>query len=280
MGLPVFVGREAELAALSDLAERARANRPQVALVEGEAGMGKSSLLAKLESSLRGATVLRASGDEGEYHLAYGVVSQLVAAARVVGGRPSALLASGLNDGVDPLSAGLELLGLLDTVGEGLIVLLVDDLHWADTASARALLFALRRMRAEQTLVVATSRPGELARHGEGWGRFVSGDERVTRLALCPFGLEELAALSRALGSAELSSRGATSLLAHTGGNPLFCATLLRELGASTLELRTGPHKVPKSLASTILASLARLQADARALVIAAAVLVSCQAVP
>ena len=132
-----------------------------------------------------------------------------------MGGRPSRLLASGLHDGVDPLSAGPELLGLLDTIGRGgeLVVLLVDDLHWADTASARALLFALRRLRADPVLVVVTSRPGELARHGEGWYRFASGDERATRLQLGPFGTEDLAALSRALGSGELSSAGATSLL-------------------------------------------------------------------
>ncbi len=60
-----------------------------------------------------------------------------------------------LNDGVDPLSAGPELLGLLDTIGRGgeLVVLLVDDLHWADTASARALLFVLRRLSADPVLL-------------------------------------------------------------------------------------------------------------------------------
>ena len=271
----VFVGREAELTLLSDLAERARVNQPQVALIEGEAGVGKSSLLAKLGSSLGNAKVLRASGAEDESHLAYGLVAQIVMAGRGIGGRPSKLLASGLNDGVDPLSAGPELLGLLDTIGRGgeLVVLLVDDLHWADTASARALLFALRRLRADPVLVVVTSRPGELARHGEGWYRFVSGDERATNLQLGPFGTEDLAALSRALGSGELSPAGATSLLHHTGGNPLYCATLLRELGAEALGRRDGLPRVPKSLASIILVRMSRMTVDARALVTAAAVL-------
>ena len=274
-GSPVFVGREAELAVLAELAERARVNQPQAALIEGEAGIGKSSLLAKLGSSLGDAKVLRASGAEDESHLAYGLVAQIVAAGRGVGGRPSKLLASGLNDGVDPLSAGPELLGLLDTIGRGgeLVVLLVDDLHWADTASARALLFALRRLRADPVLMVVTSRPGELARHGEGWYRFVSGDERATSLQLGPFGTEDLAALSRALGSGELSPAGATSLLQHTGGNPLYCATLLRELGAEALGRREGPPRVPKSLASIILVRMSRMTVDARALVTAAAVL-------
>ena len=271
----VFVGRNAELTLLSDLAERAGDNEPQVALIEGEAGVGKSSLLAQFGRSLGDAKVLRVSGEEDEAHLAYGLVAQIVAAGRDVGGRPSHLLASGLSDGVDPLSAGPELLGLLDTIGRGgdLVALLVDDLHWADTASARALLFALRRLRADPVLVAVTSRPGELARHGEGWYRFVSGDERAISLQLGPFGTEDLAVLSRALGSGELSPAGATSLLKQTGGNPLYCATLLRELGAEALGHREGRPRVPKSLASIVLVGMSRMTVDARALVTAAAVL-------
>jgi len=121
--------------------------------------------------------------------------------------------------------------------------------------------------------VVVTSRPGELARHGEGWYRFASGDERATRLQLGPFGTEDLASLSRALGAGELSPAGATSLLRHTGGNPLYCATLLRELGAGTLGDQKGLPRVPKSLSSIILVRMARMTVDARALVTAAAVL-------
>ena len=48
MASQVFVGRQRELAVLAGLAAKARADQPQVVLVEGEAGMGKSSLLAKL----------------------------------------------------------------------------------------------------------------------------------------------------------------------------------------------------------------------------------------
>jgi len=243
--------------------------------MEGGPGIGKSSLLAKFAGGLCDAKVLRTSGEEGESHLAYGLVAQMVVAGRAVGGRPSRLLANGLNDGVDPLSAGSELLGLLDTVERGgeLVVLLADDLHWADTASARALLFVVRRLRADPVLVVATSRPGELSRHGEGWYRFASGDERVTRLDLQPFGVQDLAALSRALGSGELSPAEATSLLRHTGGNPLYCATLLRELGAEAIGRRDGRLRVPKSLASIILVRMSRMSGGARALTTAVAVL-------
>ena len=108
------------------------------------------------------------------------------------------------------------------------------------------------------------------ARAGTGSPPATSGRPACS---LGPFGTEDLAALSRALGSGELSPAGATSLLPHTGGNPLYCATLLRELGAGALGRREGRPRVPKSLASIILVRMSRMTADARALVTAAAVL-------
>jgi len=92
MASQVFVGRGRELAVLAELAAKARADQPQVVLVEDEAGMGKSSLLAKFVPAVSGTAVLRASGEEGESSLSYGVISQVViittsadGTARVVG---------------------------------------------------------------------------------------------------------------------------------------------------------------------------------------------------
>ena len=56
----------------------ARGGQPTVVLVEGEAGIGKSTLLARFAVGLAGAAVLRASGDEAELRLPYGIVGQLV----------------------------------------------------------------------------------------------------------------------------------------------------------------------------------------------------------
>jgi predicted ATPase len=75
----VFVGRAAELAVLEAAAAAARGGQPRVVLVEGEAGIGKSTLLARFASGLASTTVLRASGDEAELRLPYGIVGQLVA---------------------------------------------------------------------------------------------------------------------------------------------------------------------------------------------------------
>ena len=84
-GRGVFVGRASELAVLVAAAAAARRGQPQVVLIEGDAGGGKSSLLTRFASGLAGATVLRAGGDEAELLLPYGVVGQLVASARGAG---------------------------------------------------------------------------------------------------------------------------------------------------------------------------------------------------
>ena len=204
----VFVGRAGELAALEAAAAAARCGEPRVVLVEGEGGAGKSTLLARFASGLPGATVVRASGDEAELLLPYGVVGQLVASARGAGGSPPGLLAAELSDGVDPVGVGADLVVWLGQF-PGMVLALIDDLQWADGPSARALLFAVRRLQADRVLVVVSARPGELARLGEGWLRFFAGDHRAGRLRLAGLGPEDVVALSRALGLGALPRRAA-----------------------------------------------------------------------
>ncbi len=272
-GREVFVGRADELAVLEAAAAAARRGEPRVVLVEGEAGAGKSSLLARFASGLAGAAVLRAGGDEAELLLPYGVAGQLTASARGAGGRPG-LLATGLSDRVDPLAVGADLVMWLGQCcrGRQMVLVLVDDLHWADGPSARALLFALRRLQADPVLVVAAARPGELARLGEGWLRFLAGDHRAARVRLGGLGPEDVAALGRALGSGDLPRRAVSRLLQETGGNPLYCRALLEEAGAGGLGL-DGTLRVPRSLAGTVLARVGALSPAARQLAEAAAVL-------
>ena len=168
----VFVGRAEELAVLKAAAAAARGGQPTVVLVEGEAGIGKSSLLTRFASGLAGATVLRASGDEAELRLPYGIVGQLVARR---GGRPPGRL--GAERGGRSSGGGRRAGGVAGSVCRslGMVLAVIDDLQWADGPSARALLFALRRLQADQVLVVVSARPGELSRLGEGWQRFWRG---------------------------------------------------------------------------------------------------------
>ena len=273
-GQGIFVGRADELAVLEAAAAAARRGHPQVVLVEGEAGAGKSSLLARFAAGLAGAAVLRASGDEAELLLPYGVVGQLVASARRAGSRPG-LLAAELSDRVDPLAVGADLVMWLGLCcrGQQMALVLVDDLQWADGPSARALLFAVRRLQADRVLVVVSARPGELARLGEGWLRFLAGDHRVGRVRLGGLGPEEVVALGRALGAGELPRQAVSRLLEETGGNPLYCRAVLEEAGAGGADLGGGALPVPRSLAGVVLLRVGALSPAARQLVEAASVL-------
>jgi DNA-binding SARP family transcriptional activator/DNA-binding CsgD family transcriptional regulator/tetratricopeptide (TPR) repeat protein len=269
----VFVGRENELAILAAAAAAASRGEPRVVLVEGEEGIGKSSLLAQFALEQPHAALLRASGDEAEVFLPYGVTSQLVSGAVGNGISPQGLLASALSGAVDPLAIGAELRIWLGRIGRDreMVLVVIDDLQWADTPSARALLFAVRHIQADRVLIVASARAGELSSLGEGWRRFLAGDHRAERIRLGGLGPEDMVALAQALGAGRLSRRAAGRLLAETGGNSLYCRAVLEEPGAS--ERLGGPLPVPRSLAELMLSRTDGLSPAAHELVAAAAVL-------
>ena len=275
-GRGVFVGRAAELAVLGAAAAAvARCGQPEVVLVEGEAGIGKSTLLARFVSGVAGATVLRGSGDEAERRLPYGIVCQLVASAQGAGGSPPTLLASELSDGIDPFAVGAELVVWLGQLcrGRGMVLAVIDDLQWADGPSARALLFAVRRLQSDQVLVVVSARSGELSRLGGGWQRFLAGDHRAGRVRLGGLGPGDVVALGRAVGMGELPRWAVSRLLEHTGGNPLYCRAVLEEVGIEGLDRPGGALRVPRPLAGAVLLRLGSLSLAARELVVASAVL-------
>jgi DNA-binding CsgD family transcriptional regulator len=256
-----FVGRQRELRILGDRLAAAELGHPQVVYVEGEAGGGKSTLLSRFLGSLTNAVVLEVSGDEAETLLSYGIIDQL---------QPGTVT----EPGTDPMAVGARLLDLLDRrQADGqVVVLAIDDLQWADRPSSRAVLFALRRLRADKVLTVVSARAGGLA--DPGWARFVSGDSRVTRIRLGGLSPDDLTELASALGLGVLSQRGAAGLAAHTEGNALYCRALLDEIGIAGLSA-AGDRGLPapRELSAVILARVASLPAAAQSFLAAASVL-------
>jgi DNA-binding NarL/FixJ family response regulator len=272
-GRSVFVGRASELAVLAAAAASARAGQPRVTLVEGDAGIGKSTLLGRFSAGLAGAAVvLRASGDESEQLLPYGLISQLVASAGRAGRAAPGLLAAGLSGRMDPLAVGADIVAWLGQL-PGMVLVVIDDFHWADTPSARALLFAVRRLQADQVLALVSARSGELPRLGESWQRFLAGDHRAVRIRLPGLGLEEVLELGREVGAGELRHREARRLLDETGGNPLYCRAVLEEAAAAGHAQAGLGLVVPRSLAGVVQARVGVLSPAAAGLVTAAAVL-------
>ncbi|HUC14950.1 MAG TPA: AAA family ATPase [Acidimicrobiales bacterium] len=255
-----FVGRQSELSVLDERLAAARTGDPQVVYLEGEAGAGKSTLLSRFLGSLSGPVVLEVGGDEAETSLTYGVVDQLLP------GRST-------EPGADPMAVGARLLDLFDQLQGGgqVVVLVIDDLHWADRPSLRAVLFALRRLRADKVLAVVATRPGGLA--DPGWARFVAGDSRVTHVPLGGLSSGDLTDLASALGLGALSPRAASRLATHTQGNALYCRALLDEIGLVGLSAGDGGLPAPRKLSALILARVAALPPTTQALLAAASVL-------
>jgi len=272
----VFVGRVPQLEALAVALAAARAGEPHVVVVQGEAGIGKSSLVLEFLGRERGLPAVVASGDTAEAVLPYGVVQQLAAEADATSPGILAgleLLSEGPDPSADPLAVGVELRALISSLGKQAAAVVVEDLQWADLPSAGALLFACRRLGGDRALVVLTCRPEATSQLGEGWARFVGGDRRVSVLTLRGLDAGELGMLCRRLGRAEISERTAGRLADHTGGNPLLARALLDELTDDELRAPGGSFRAPRSLAGLIVPRLAGLSRPARDLVVAASVL-------
>jgi DNA-binding CsgD family transcriptional regulator len=263
-----FVGRTAELDALRAAFADARAGRPRVVLVEGEPGIGKTALLRHFLRGAGRASALWASGDEDELDLEFGVVEQLWAAMPA----PVAKARSATS-GTDSLGAGADLLAGIGTLQrQGVVVVVIDDLHWADAASVRALLFVVRRLRSDHVLFLVAARSRTLPRLGEGWTKILTDLPRASVVRL--EGLTE--AQVRELAAAHdrtLPASAGERLRQHTGGNPLHVRALLTELPIEALQVDVGDLPAPHSYAATVVTRLARLAQPAQTVVAAASVL-------
>ena len=166
-----LVGRAAECAALDRLVAAAAEGRGSALVVRGGPGLGKSSLLEHAAASAPGFLVLRASGVQSEMELAYAGLHQLLVSelhrvdALPMPQQQALRTAIGLAGGPPPdrFLVALAALGLLSEASANRPVLcLVDDEHWLDRESVRALAFVARRLQVEPIGIVLGSRsPGE-----------------------------------------------------------------------------------------------------------------------
>ncbi|MEV0233742.1 AAA family ATPase [Nonomuraea sp. NPDC050786] len=167
--MPLF-GREAELKVLAGLID-GPADRSGV-LIHGEAGIGKSALVAEAVSaaSAAGLHVLMTTGVEAEQNLAYAGLHQLLYPVRAgvdalpAPQRDALRGALGLADTTGPSAylVGLATLSLLAEAAAARPLLVVaEDVHWLDRASADVLAFVARRIESEPIGMIATLREGE-----------------------------------------------------------------------------------------------------------------------
>ena len=191
----VFVGRAAELEQIEETIRRVRDGEPWLITIEGESGIGKSALGRRCIAAAEPCFLLRARADVAEADLDYGMVQQLLDQVdqAIVAGRP--LLSGGIPGGAAALAVGAELLAVIGQLqGPSPIVIVVDDVQWADRPSVQALGFALRRLSVDPVLSVIMVR-GDRDRLDEPTRRLLTAVERRVHIRLSGLSVEEISPL-------------------------------------------------------------------------------------
>ncbi len=243
--------RDSALATLDGLRDETTRTGGRLVFVEGEAGIGKTSLLRRFrETAPPATTVLSGSCDPLSTPRPLGPIVDI--AADLDPALMELIRQSAPRDQV--LGALLSALRARQD-----LVVLLDDLHWADEATLDALRFVGRRIETTRALLVGTYRSDEVGRTHPL--RAVVGDlatsPAVRRLPLDPLSAASVGELARdsGLDPAELHRM--------TGGNPFFVTEVIA--GA--------PARIPPTVRDAVLARAARLSPNARRTLEAAAVI-------
>ena len=215
----MLYGRREELALLDELLDGARGGTAGVLVIRGEAGIGKSALLDYAASEAHGMLVLRATGVESESELPFAALHQLLRPAfdrieRLPTAQAAALSAAvGIDAGIaERYLVSVAVLGLLaETAEERPLLALVDDAQWLDRASAEALVFAARRLHADDAAMLFAVREGD--------GGFPRAD--LADLLLKGIDTDASTALLEESSGRELPGPLRRRLIAEAAGNPL-----------------------------------------------------------
>ncbi len=262
-----LVARADELALVACRLAGARRGEGGVVLITGEAGIGKSRLTQAATdlAVAQGFRVAQGRCVDGTAP-AFWPWTQIL---RAVGANPGQLAGHAAVD-VDPDSALYELyehVVVALTEDGAPLLLIVEDLHWADASSLRLLTFVADEVARHPVLVLATCRP-EPGDHPQALRDALAALARqpaTDRVGLAPFTAEDVRLYVRAKGIGEDL---VGTLLERTGGNPFYLGEVLR-LRASERKL---PGVVPQGVRSVLDRRVARLPEETRALLRAASV--------
>jgi DNA-binding CsgD family transcriptional regulator len=270
-----LIGRDAELAVVLDRLEAAAAGSGQVVLVEGEAGIGKTHLVAEAlrEAQRQGVRVLTAAGDQLESTRPFGPLIQVLGLRAWTAGDAhealGRLLYAAAPDRGGPELSFLVVDAIVDLVeqmtSDGPVAIAIDDLHWADAGTLVALRSLARTAGSLPLALIAGYRPTPRSTELE---QVIDGlrSSGATHVSLGPLRGHSVTALVRRVSNAAPGPR----LLAQAEGavgNPFFVIELVDSLidqGVLTVddgivELRAGTRT--SALPATVLRRLHILDA-------------------
>jgi DNA-binding NarL/FixJ family response regulator/tetratricopeptide (TPR) repeat protein len=259
-----LVGRLPELKRLEEEVRQAAAGRGGTVLMAGDAGIGKTRLVTELGARARaaGAQLLVGRcidlvGADVPYLpvaeairplLAREDVRKLLGSARELRWLPPGMdlgeEPTRQRDGAPRSQLGLleELLALLDTVAATEpVVLVLEDLHWADRSTLDLIALLAHNLDERRVLLLGTYRGEELLSEHR-LRRLVMGLLRAgvaTRLELGPLCREEVETLLQSRGGAPLSPAVTEAIVTRSEGNPFFVEELLAAAGQGRVDL---PH--------------------------------------
>ncbi|WP_433497529.1 BTAD domain-containing putative transcriptional regulator [Sphaerimonospora sp. CA-214678] len=277
-----FVGRDAELNALAAAAPRARAGRFSVAVIGGDPGAGKSTLVRRLAERLEDDGWASATGscpDSTATPPGWAWVEVLrTLVTRRGAGEYAALLAPLLDDtapdstGDDDASGGFRLHravgGYLSAAArEAPLLILLEDLHWADDQTLALLRALPSLLAASRVLLVVTFRDGELnARQQDVLAALARLDP--VRVALGGLDDAAVAALVRATCVREVDDEVVCAIVERSGGNPFFVKETAR-----LFEAEADISAVPSGVREVLRRRVARLPGRAQQVLLQAAVI-------
>ena len=264
--VPSIVDREVELGALRAEFAAVMSGQRRVVFVTGEAGIGKTALIdlfcyecGRLPAGIsvaRGQCVEGFGGRE-EYYPVMEALSQLCASAN--GGRacevlarmaPAWLAAIGRHGALAAAPHGEKMAGdlcaaLEELAAESPLLLVLEDLHWADMATMQLLSALARRRAAVRLMIVATCRPRDM--HADQPLKALRQDLRMRRLCaeICMTPLPKpavCALLSRELKQETLPKGLGSFVHQRSEGNPLFVIAILEHLIAQRFLVRVDEH--------------------------------------
>ncbi len=295
MGEPVAVpeidgtvGRDAELACALAAVREVALGRAGILVVEGEAGIGKTRLVQSIVDEARDTdvTVFHGHAHPFERSRPFGVVADALGLHRRGRDPATAAISTRLGGTGRPTDAAGDLrfqvieqiVDLVETsCRERPVLLVAEDVHWADTASLSAISSVARQLPLSPLLVVVTARPSPLSTEAARLLDDLSAAGART-LELRPLAPADVAALARhALGAPPGDELRA--LLAKAGGNPLWIVAMLGALDDGGLLQRTGQcvdattSDLPASLHALVVRRLRHLPKGTRDLLQVTAVL-------
>ena len=260
--LDVFVGRVAELAQVAEVLTRVEAGQPWLVAIEGDPGVGKTTLARRCLAQVSGLKVLSARADQAETDLDFGVIDQLFRAAG--GAVPMVTSTSGAGPAVSSFAVGARLLEVVGGQQATGVAVVIDDLQWADRRSVEALTFMLRRLSVDPVLAMVIYR-GPSDHLDEAARRLLGSVENRVRVPLGGLDLDEVAALAAVLTPGSLDEETVQRLYRGTGGHPLYLRTVLSD--GSGFEPRAGGRlALPRSLAAAVGGHLRVLPPHTRAI--------------